>query len=34
MKKLLAIVGALVTGGLTVMIANTIQLAEAGIKMN
>jgi hypothetical protein len=32
MKRILAIVGALVTGGLTVMVANSVQIAEAGWK--
>lgn len=34
MKKLLAIIGALVAGGLAVIVSNSAQIAEAGIQNN
>jgi hypothetical protein len=34
MKKLLAIVGALVAGGLAVIVSNSAQIAEAGFRVN
>jgi len=34
MKKLLAIIGAFLAGGLAVIVANSVQMAEAGVKFN
>ena len=34
MKKLLAIIGALVAGGLAVIVSNSAQIAEAGVRFN
>ena len=34
MKKLLAIISALVTGGLAIVASNTTQLAHAGFSLN
>jgi hypothetical protein len=34
MKKLLAIIGAIITGGLTFIVANSVQIALAGRELN
>jgi hypothetical protein len=34
MKRLLAIVGTLITGGLAFVVSNSVQVAEAGIRFN
>jgi hypothetical protein len=34
MKRILSIVGALVTGGLALVVSNSAQIAEAGFRLN